>query len=214
MSKFLGPIHFWLHSKITLQETIEVSALEDLAEKGYNLEGLNQWDEKYGQPNPNELLENAINQDNIHGWLQQRIGFAETRFAGKVTTLKAQNNEALLTDVAAVFADYGRAIATQILEEGSWDQTLAGAHKLLHNQILEGMPCDHAGATTLNEENLFQWKSDRCLHQGYWLAVDGSPEDHYQLRDAFSGGFMKALGNINYQRVSQNGVTHYQLTRA
>lgn len=214
MSKFLGPIHFWLHGKITLQESIEVSVMNSLEEQNFNTSTPTDWNGKYGAPLPDELLESAINQDNIHGWLQQRIGFAETRFAGKVTELKAIHGEAIFEPISALFASYGIAIAEQIQKEGSWDGSLKGAHKLLHNQILEGMPCDHAGAITLDDEKIFQWKSDRCLHQGYWLAVDGSPEDHYLFRDAFNRAFMETLGQIQYARTVQNGSTYYQLTLA
>lgn len=213
MSKFLGPIHFWLHSKITLQEAMEVASEKKFAEAGYDLSALDKWNELYGAPNPMENLEEVINQDNIHGWLQKRIGFAETRFAGKLTQLKGQYGEAVLELAKPVFADFAAETAKQISEAGRWDESLQGAHKILHDQILEGMPCDHAGAVTINEADLFQWKSDRDLHQGYWVAVDGSPADHYVLRDAFNSSFLNALGNLKYQRVFENGVTYYQINR-
>lgn len=213
MSKFLGPIHYWLHGKITLQETMEVAAEKRLESLGYSLEKLNSWNTQYGAPNPSEALEGVINQDNIHGWLQQRISGAETRFAGKVTELQSVHGDAILNEILPIFEFYGAATATQILEADAWDKSLQSAHKLLHNQILEGMPCDHAGAVTINDENLFQWKSDRCLHQGYWTAVNGNPETHYKLRDAFNGAFLKALGDLSYGRTVQNGATYYQINR-
>lgn len=213
MSKFLGPIHFWLHSKITLQEAMEVASEKNFAEAGYDLSTLEKWNELYGAPNPMENLEEVINQDNIHGWLQKRIGFAETRFAGKVTQLKGVYGEEVLELVKPVFSEFAKETARQINAEDRWDESLQGAHKILHDQILEGMPCDHAGAVTINETDIFQWKSDRCLHQGYWLAVDGNPADHYVLRDVFNSSFLKQLGDLKYQRVVENGVTYYQLNR-
>lgn len=213
MSKFLGPIHYWLHSKIALQEEIEVSLEQKLMAAGFDLSAAEKWNEIYGSPDPTESLEDVINQDNIHGWLQKRIGFAETRFAGKVTQLKAQYGDEILTHAVEVYSEKGSAAARQINVEDRWDESLQGAHKLLHDCILEGMPCDHAGATTINEENIFQWKSERCLHTGYWQAVDGNPADHYLMRDAFNSAFMKQLGDIEYQRVNEQGTTYYQINR-
>lgn len=213
MSKFLGPIHHWLHSKIMLQEAMEVATEQHLSSLGYSLDALSTWNERYGAPNPSENLESVIAQDNIHGWLQHRISFAETRFAGKVTTLAAAHGSDVLNEIQPIFEQFASETARQLLENGVWDNSLQSAHKLLHNQILEGMPCDHAGAVTINEENLFQWRSDRCLHQGYWVAVDGDAKHHYVLRDAFNGAFLKSLGGLSYARTEQNGSTYYQIQR-
>ena len=84
MSRFLGPIHHWLHSKILLQERIETSVEARLLESGIDLGSIKHWDEEYGPANPDEQLEGAIDTQNIHGWLQKRIQMAETRFAGKM----------------------------------------------------------------------------------------------------------------------------------
>lgn len=213
MSKFLGPIHYWLHSKITLLESIEVATESRLSAFGYDLNPLKQWDSLYEAPNPNESLESVINQDNIHGWLQRRIGFAETRFAGKITTLQQHYGQEILNELHPIFESYAIYAAKEIQESQTWDQSLDGAHKLLHNHILEGMPCDHAGAVTINENNLFQWKSERCLHQTYWSSVNGDVQIHYELRDTFNNAFLKALGDISYSRTQQDGIAYYQLTR-
>lgn len=213
MSKFLGPVHFWLHSKITLQEAIEVACEARLTNLGYNLDSLQKWDDLYSKPNPNESLESVIDEGNIHGWLQKRIGFAETRFAGKITDLKAAHGDEILKELHPIFESYATLSAQQLVDSGTWDTSLQSAHKLLHNQILEGMPCDHGGAVTLNDENLFQWKNDKCLHQGFWVAVNGNVEDHHQFRDTFNNAFFKTLGAINYARTVQNGSTYYQINR-
>lgn len=211
MSKFLGPIHYWLHAKITLLERIETTSLARLSDKGIDLSGLAKWDQRYGAPTPDEQLEDVIDQGNIHGWLQQRIGAAETRFAGKITELHAQHGPAIMHDFTTVFEGYAVQAAAHLKETSGWDGSLQGAHKLLHNYILEGMPCDQAGAVTINEAELFQWKAERCLHQGFWQTVEGNPEHHYLLRDSFNDAFLKALGGIRYARTSQNGVQFYQL---
>lgn len=211
MSKFLGPIHYWLHSKITLLERIELTALNQLSQKGIDISSLSAWDARYGAPNPDEVLEEVINQGNIHGWLQQRIAQAETRFAAKVTELHAQHGPSIIHEFTNAFESYAIQAAAHVKQTGDWDGTLQAAHKQLHNFILEGMPCDQAGAVTLNEKEVFQWKAERCLHQGYWQTVSGNAEHHYLFRDSFNDAFLKTLGGIRYARKPQDGVQYYQL---
>lgn len=213
MSRFLGPIHHWLHSKILLQERIETSVEARLLESGIDLGSIKHWDEEYGPANPDEQLEGAIDTQNIHGWLQKRIQMAETRFAGKITELKALHGDKVVEIASSVYENYANTIAIQLNENEMWDGNLDSAHKLLHNQILEGMPCDQAGAITLNEQDMLQWKSDRCLHKAYWEQVNGDVKDHHQMRDAFNRAFFETLGNLKYGRVVESGVTYYQINR-
>jgi hypothetical protein len=75
------------------------------------------------------------------------------------------------------------------------------------------MPCDQAGAITLNEQDMLEWKSDRCLHKAYWEQVNGDVKDHHQMRDAFNRAFFETLGNLKYGKVVESGVTYYQINR-
>ncbi len=213
MSKFLGPIHHWLHSKILLQERIELSVEENLSKAGIDTSSVKHFDKKYNSPNPDEQLEAAIDTQNIHGWLQKRIQLAETRFAGKITELKALNGDKVLEIASSVFENYANTLANQLNENEIWDGNLESAHKLLHNQILEGMPCDQAGAIILNETDTLKWKSDICLHKVYWEQVNGDINDHHTFRDTFNEAFFKTLGNLKYKRTVDSGTTYYQINR-
>lgn len=213
MSKFLGPIHHWLHSKILLQERVETSVEAALLDSGIDLSPVKHFDIEYGKPNPDEHLESVIDEQNIHGWLQKRIVQAETRFAGKITELKTIHGDKVVDIASKVYESFANQIAAQTNENGLWDQSLASAHKLLHNQILEGMPCDQAGAITLSEEYTLKWKSDRCLHIIYWNEVNGDINDHHQFRDSFNKAFFETLGNLKYTSEKDNGKTEYQINR-
>ena len=83
MSAFLGPIHHWLFNKITLFEDLEKDTNRSVAAK-YGDQALtiqNEAEEKYGACIPELPLENLIDTNNIHGWLQNRISIAEKRQA-------------------------------------------------------------------------------------------------------------------------------------
>ena len=99
MSLFLGPIHHWLYRKIRLQEEL----ITTLAEQ----EGAKSGDSgKYENFVNRELrpLEELIDTDNIHGWLQARIHDAEGRYAALVSAILKEDSGALPRIKEEVFA--------------------------------------------------------------------------------------------------------------
>ena len=80
MSAFLGPIHYWLYNKIQLQEELIreiVSFGEESSWKVFS-------DKKLAEETVNKELRplnELIDVMNIHGWLQERIQDAESRYA-------------------------------------------------------------------------------------------------------------------------------------
>lgn len=211
MSRFLGPIHHWLHTKITSQERLELAVMSKIQEAGLDITVAEESNQRFGAPTPDEVLETVIDTNNIHGWLQQRIQQSETRFADKITKLKALHG-AVISDLAKeVYAAEGASYAELLKADNYWDGSLQAAHKLLHNYILEGMPCDQAGAITVNETNQLQWQNNRCLHTQYWQAVSGEAEHHHLLRDAFSTAYFETLGNIEYSHINNENQHQYNI---
>lgn len=86
MSAFLGPIHYWLYHKIELQEELIDNILEGAKQEGWNTLSADQLNTACGSADMRPL-EEVIDQGNIHGWLQQRIGVSEVRLAYLVTVL-------------------------------------------------------------------------------------------------------------------------------
>lgn len=213
MSKFLGPIHYWLHKKIQIHDSLEIKWEEQMKKlNGHTAEveaTLNHLNQKFGPPLLNESLEESIDSTNIHGWLAQRIGNSETRFAAKLTTLTNRLGPNPFDEALKIYSDFGRMCGLSSIE--SYDHTLPSAFKLLNNYILEGMPCDHASAVTEQSENHFSWKSTRCLHQAYWTQIGGDINHYLQLRDAFNTSFFNALNNLPYTRVQNGNETHYTI---
>ena len=71
MSEFLGPIHFMMYDKIKFQDKITNFILDG---------NTKEIDEKIS-PVSTDNLENLIDQENIHGWLDSRIDVVENRLA-------------------------------------------------------------------------------------------------------------------------------------
>ena len=72
MSKFLGPIHYWLYEKIQLQERLVDRILTVNKEQHWH-EGLEELLAESCGIVERQPLEEIIDTDNIHGWLQEQI---------------------------------------------------------------------------------------------------------------------------------------------
>lgn len=74
MSLFLGKIHYWLFNKILWFEKIEECVITLALEEGMDVKNIrNEIESKYGKKLENRNLEEIIDLENIHGWLQNRL---------------------------------------------------------------------------------------------------------------------------------------------
>ena len=163
MSLFLGPIHHWLYRKIRLQEEL----ITTLAER----EGARSGDSgKYETYVNRELrpLEELIDTDNIHGWLQARIHDAEGRYAALVAAILKEDSGAKSRIEDEVFA-FGASNAAP---------------------AVNGMPCDHVDRVTEQAEDHISWTLDQDLHGDFWIQAGQSPELYYALRFAEMRGML------------------------
>lgn len=78
MSEFLGPIHYMMYDKIKFQDKITNFLLDG---------NTKEIDEKIA-PVSTDNLENLIDQENIHGWLDSKIAVVENRLAFAIKIVK------------------------------------------------------------------------------------------------------------------------------
>lgn len=181
MSAFLGPIHFWLYNKIKLQQSI-VNELYSIGMR-HNLSLKQECDAHYGAFE-DKPLEEIIDETNIHGWLQERVSQVEYKYAYCVTNLLS-----LLPDsfpqIESVLYQSGKEKGQTLKEAGIG---ISGIYKEITDQLLDGMPCDHAMNLISQEDNEVIWKRNICVHEDYWNAVGGDIHNYYVLRDAWLKG--------------------------
>lgn len=187
MSAFLGPIHYWLYNKIQLQQNI-VDELFTLGEKnGLALEA--DCNSLYGTFD-NKPLEEMIDQGNIHGWLQERVSQVEYKYAYCVTKLLNKNPE-VMDSLKAILADNGTNLAITMKE---YPMDPKGVYKLIEDNLLDGMPCDHANRVLKQSDTELLWTRNQCVHSEYWEELGGDIEVYYMLRDAWISALVKELG--------------------
>lgn len=193
MSAFLGPIHFWLYNKIQTQQTIvdEILNLSEVIQPGLTekLDGI------YGEAE-RRPLEEAIDQGNIHGWLQEHVSQVEYKLAYSVTSLlKAEPR--LVEEFKGIFEKVGKEKAADMDTSSP-----AKVYKAISDSLLDGMPCDHANSLIEESEDQVVWKRNNCVHKSYWAEVEGDISIYYLLRDEFFKGFLKETPFV-YEKIDE-----------
>ncbi|MBS4539266.1 hypothetical protein GOQ27_12390 [Clostridium sp. D2Q-11] len=213
MSRFLGPIHHWLYNKIALHEELEKNILNSLEQK-YGMEITQTHDyflNKYGDFLEDKPLEELIDTNNIHGWLQNRINIAEGRFADFVTTVLTKFQGETFSIIEKEFERQG----TECGKDAKDKYEVSSApdiYKALNNYILDGMPCDNVNNVVKTEANELEWKVTNCLHKKYWTSVNGDLDIYYNLRSIWTEKFVENANNdYNYEFKFESNVLKHKI---
>ncbi len=198
MSAFLGKIHYWLYNKIQVEETILAEILKLAETKGFDVVSFEkEISEKFGKPTTGEL-ENEINHDNIHGWLQGRITSVESRLATAVTTL-LNNNTLANVEIEKVFENNAIECATG-LDIG--DVEPAAIFNLVYDYLLAGMPCDRVNVVEEASEVSVKWSTSIDIHAEHWENVGGNVENFHGFVEVWIKTFVSSVNsNYNYEKV-------------
>lgn len=196
LSRFLAPIHYWLFNKVKYHEDLEEQIVSSFREKYGDgvLDIQKSSAEKYGEKTPNEDLENMIDLQNIHGWLQKKIGEAELRQADIIARLLENYKEDALSLLEQVHREVGAkygAIAKE--QSGGAEISPEQIYKTLNDYILDGMPCDNVRQVVSSDENLLRYVQVQCLHLPYWREVGLDEDIMYSLRAAWVDSFVSSL---------------------
>lgn len=206
MSKFLAPIHGLLFNKIKVSENLEKALINSYRE-AYGEEVnilVNDINEKFGEPLEDGLIEDLVDADNIHGWLQNKIAMAETRQAKLIGDVIKKFGEEAEKIAFNVFNNQARELAKQA-EAIYESDTAPKIYEALNAYILEGMPCDNANKVTIKEIDIFEWKNVKCLHRGYWEVVGAKVETLYTLRFSWIKTFIETINPQYTHTVRKEG---------
>lgn len=181
VSKFLGPIHYWLYNKIIFQNIL----IEKINELDLEIEP-----DAVGIIESGKL-EDIIDTDNIHGFLQEKINIVEKRLAFLVTEI-AKKDLKIIPTVYKVAKDFA--------EENSpatEDFTAREGYKLLEDYLLNGMPCDRVNKITKEDEDSISWIKTAELQKIFWDEVGGDYSHYKEIRKNLIIGLL-SKSNLNY----------------
>ncbi|MBS5967362.1 MAG: hypothetical protein KIA06_07955 [Finegoldia magna] len=178
MSRFLGKIHYIMFDKINYVDKITRSMsklLDDVDLK--NIES--------------GALEDLIDTDNIHGWLQVRVAIVEDNLAKILSELK---KEGRLEDALKIAYDFGAK------EDFSGDAS--DAFQFMSDKFLDGMPCDMANLPVESNYGEFRWVKRIDVHEQYYIYGESS-EVYDEFRHAWLDGL---LSGCDVEYVVEDGV--------
>ncbi len=208
MSLFLGKIHYWLFNKILWFENLEEEIIRFAQSEGLDISKVKaEIESKYGAKLENKNLEEIIDTNNIHGWLQDRIHKAESRMAAW-TKFMIKNEK--MMDLEKIYIDQAHEAAREVKAEKSVE-TAGDIYNSMNDYILDGMPCDHVNEVTKSNEDVVKWVKRICVHRAIWEQEGVNVNVFYSLRRLWIKEFVHHLNN-NFEYI-EFGNDEYCISR-
>lgn len=160
MSENLGPIHYMMYEKIKFQDKIT----------SYLLGGKTDKVDEIARAVENKPLDQLIDTDNIHGWLDSKIDVVEKRLNYALKVSKKPKEKLF---------DLGKKVAN-----GKDFSDYESIFQDLNLYLLDGMPCDRGLSAQVDDGNLYLITTNN-LHSKY-ENEDIRPED--SLANVCEGG--------------------------
>lgn len=170
MSRFLGKIHYIMFDKINYVDEI-TRKMSELLDEDVDLKNIERG-----------ALEDLIDTDNIHGWLQVRVGIVEDNLARVLSELKKEDK---LEDALKIAYDFGSK------EDFSGDAS--DAFQFMSDKFLDGMPCDMANLPVESDDGEFRWIKRIDVHEQYYIYGESS-EVYDEFRRAWMNGLLSGCG--------------------
>ena len=199
MSLFLGPIHYWLYNKIGNQERLTSTIAAKAKEEAWITDA-----DSYTKELPD--LETAIDERNIHGWLQEQIIDAESRFASLVIEIKKQGIN--LEELESIAFDFGK----ENLPDSKADAT--EIYRYFEDFFVNGMPCDGGDQIVEDSADRFTWVGDHRLQAGYWRTAGVDPKFMILAYQTWFEAFVKAIDPaFELITTEENGTRLYTIAK-
>ena len=202
MSLYLGKIHYWLFNKILWFENLEERIIELANEMGLDTEQEKKLiEERYSKKLQNKNLEEIIDSNNIHGWLQHRIHASEGRMAAWIGFI-LKNRMDGLSKLKKVFEEQATTAAKEAKKEKNYT-TASDIYNCINDYILDGMPCDRVNIVSVSQDNLVIWERRICVHKDLWSKEGVDVSIFYDLRNSWLDTFVRIL-NPDFEYITES----------
>ena len=202
MSLYLGKIHYWLYNKILWFEGLEEEIIKIAKQEKLDINKLlKNANEHFGEKLPNKPLEEIIDTNNIHGWLQERIHSAERRMACWIRLILDKDKNSI-SKIEKVYIDQGLKAGKECLSQEIDLLNAKNIYNKINDYILDGMPCDRVNEIIESNEDIVSWKRRICVHKDIW---HDEVELFYQLRSLWIKSFINTVNN-EFKYVEDDGV--------
>jgi hypothetical protein len=187
MAEKFAEIHIWMFNKIKLQNQFSDEIIKKLPDEPQASSIKTQVEELF--PFPNGNLEEIIDHENIHQWLETHLILTDRKLAW--TVKKVKDNPLFFPDLEDFFFELGRKHRDVL--QPAWLKP-SYVYRTLTDALTEGMPCDKANQVVSHDENHLVWEVTNCMHTKSWQSENADVEDFYKLRDSWIRGLLENSG--------------------
>ncbi|PKM64132.1 MAG: hypothetical protein CVU96_04385 [Firmicutes bacterium HGW-Firmicutes-20] len=183
MAEKFAEIHGWMFNKIKLQNQFSDEILKRITNQDQATYIKNHLEEFF--PFPNGNLEEIIDHENIHQWLEKHLVLTDRKLAWMVNEVKG--NPLSLESLEEIFFKLGKNHRDML--QPVWLKP-SYVYRTLTDALTEGMPCDKANQVISHDENHLLWEVGNCMHTKSWQNENADIEDFYKLRDSWIQGLL------------------------
>lgn len=189
MSMFLGPIHFWMYDKILIAQRLTF-----LIEKEFLTDSEKQENENLFSSVIDGDLEEIIDQNNIHQWLNQAVTQVELRFSFTIKRIIDKNIS--IDKVKEIAFSYGESFEKYDIK------TPKQAYELLMDTLLDGLPCDVSISIIKEEDNSLEFVLHNDIHKEFFKEFEIDNQIYHQIRESFVNGLLNKY-SFRYKNLTE-----------
>lgn len=183
MAEKFAEIHVWMFNKIKLQNQFCDEVLNRLPDSSQKTQLQNQIVHLF--PFPKGNLEEIIDHENIHQWLEKHLILTDRKLAWLIREVK--DNPLSLNEMEDLFFQLGQTHRENV--SPAWLKP-SYVYRTVTDALTEGMPCDKANQVISHDENHLTWEVSRCMHTDNWRGENADIQDFYKLRNAWIQGLL------------------------
>jgi hypothetical protein len=187
MAEKFAEIHVWMFNKIRLQNQFSDEIVDCLSDNHQSDKIRKHMEEFF--PFPKGKLEEIIDYENIHQWLEKQLILTDRKLAWLINQVK--DDPFTLKDLKEIFFRLGQKHRDQ--HQPVWLKP-SYVYRTITDALTEGMPCDKANHVISHDENHLAWEVNRCMHQESWQSENANISDFYKLRESWILGLLYNSG--------------------
>ena len=184
MAEKFAEIHVWMFNKIKLQDQFSDELVKQLSDEDQVVQIKENIELFY--PFPKGNLEEIIDHENIHQWLEKHLMLTDQKLAWLVKQVK--DNPLTLKNLEDFFFQLGKKHRVSL--QPIWLKP-SYVYRTITDALTEGMPCDKANQVISHDEHHLTWEVSNCMHQKAWQSQHADVNDFYAIRDAWIKGLLE-----------------------
>ncbi|WP_110953901.1 hypothetical protein [Anaerosinus massiliensis] len=215
MSEALAQIHHWLFKKIKIVASRENLLFRNFSQAEDTVESVREMaNQSIGNVAFDQALEDMIDHQNIHQWLQRQINLVETREAYIIKEFLAQMGDGARKIIEETFEKDGYSYGQEAVTFSKNVSTAPQLYQTVNDYYLNGMPCDVGDMMKEISPNHVVWENDCWPQEKNWQRAGGDQTFLENLYLIWLQAFIKGA-NSSYDLTfkKENQTNHFTLQK-